>query len=229
MAYVAISHGLKSDIRSKINKLREGEVNTLKVPENSTIKMQHDEPAVLALIWGEHLHLRTQIPEAWTQDTHRITLSYRCKGEHDSVSVHLNIEPQDGRFRVPRTNNVAYYGMDINYDDETSPPPEIMASQIAYGHELAVINSRWAKVQTDVSSFLDNCKSLNEALKLWPDLKIYVPDRYIEKVNESVQRVKKAQEENAALKALQSIDTDFAVAAAVGARMAQAAAGQTPT
>jgi uncharacterized protein with von Willebrand factor type A (vWA) domain len=104
-----------------------------------------------------------------------------------------------------------------------------MEEQITYHRQVADINSRWKKVQNDVSKFLESCKSLNEAVKLWPDIKLYVPEQYLKRLNESVAREKKQQEANAALEALQSIDTDFAVAAAVGARLAQATAGQTAT
>jgi uncharacterized protein YdaU (DUF1376 family) len=126
---------------------------------------------------------------------------------------------------VPNDGSSSWHAYEVTFDDEVRPPSPIMDEQITYHRQIADINSRWSKVQADVSKFLESCKSLNEAVKLWPDIKLYVPEQYIKRLNESVAREKKAQEANAALEALQSIDTDFAVAAVVGARMAQAIAG----
>ena len=65
--------------------------------------------------------------------------------------------------------------------------------------------------------FLEACKSLNEGLKLWPDLKYYIPEQYLKKVAEKVEKKKRPSE---ALDALKEIDVDQIVANAVMARMA---------
>jgi hypothetical protein len=76
-----------------------------------------------------------------------------------------------------------------------------------------------------VLSFLQHCKSLNEALKLWPDIRIYIPQRYLDKAETVTKKAKAA--ESTALEHLKSIDTDNAVASAVMLRMRESSTVET--
>jgi hypothetical protein len=91
---------------------------------------------------------------------------------------------------------------------------------VSWYERVTDIKQRWDEVEDKVLHFLKNCKSVNEALKLWPSLEIYIPPTLLAKVREKVKR--SAPEESSAAKVLQSIDVDRIQAAAVIARMAKA-------
>ena len=227
MAYVAISNGLLNDVRSQIEKMKERERATVKPPANNEQFVAKDDETVMKLLWGEHLHLKDQMPEKWKTHTRKVTMSYRVQSEHDYNNAFFTYAcNSDEGFEIPRSEQASYYGVDVKFETEEQCPP-IMAASIEYTKQVTDIDSRWKKVREDVLNFLNNCKSLNEAVKLWPQFKMYVHKHYIDRMEKNSPSAKKSAEENAALKALQSIDTDFVVAAAVGARMAQAAAEQS--
>lgn len=225
MAYVAISNQLIHDVASKIDKLKQQERNAVKEPTHE-VHVTPDDALATQLIWGEHMHLRDQIPDNWKMQVPKVTLYYRVQAEHDYNSAYYTLQATGTGFIVPRQANLSVYGMEIKFTEEADCPP-IMAEVIEYTKQVTEIDSRWKKVTAQVKEFLYKCKSLNEALKLWPQLRIYIPQQYIDRMEKNSPAAKKSAEENAALQALQSIDTDFVVAAAVSARLASAAAGQT--
>lgn len=224
MAYVAISNQLLHDVASQIDKLKDLERQTLKPPVNE-MRVAPDDPQAMALIWGDYMHLKDQMPDTWKTQTAKVTMQYRVQMEHDYNTAYFQlICNSDSGFITPRVQGYTSYGLDVTYKEESDCPP-IMAEILEYTKQVTEVDSRWKGIRGQVKDFLNNCKSLNEALKLWPDLRIYIPPRYIERMEANSPSAKKNAQESAALKALQSIDTDFVVAAAVGARMASAAAG----
>jgi hypothetical protein len=78
------------------------------------------------------------------------------------------------------------------------------------------IHERWGKVNSDIQVFLNKCKSLNEALRLWPALKMYVPEEYIERVETKVERRKRETE------IVESVDIGELTAAAIAAKLSGA-------
>jgi hypothetical protein len=62
-------------------------------------------------------------------------------------------------------------------------------------------------------AFLGKCKSLNEALKLWPGVKMYIPREYIERVERKVERKVREKE------ILEDTPVDTLTAAAIAARL----------
>lgn len=226
MAYVAISNQLTYDVDRKIDQLKSTEVNALTRPDNHATVPTND-PYITALVWGEHLHLKDQMPDAWKTKASQIDVSFRVKRDHDSnmANFTFNTYGQD-QFELPyASNRNGYSNMNITLTDEAQVPP-IMQPILQWTIQRTDIESNWNGIKMQVNEFLKNCKSLNEALKLWPDLRIYIPKQYLDRMEKNSPSAKKAAEENAALKVLQSIDTDFVVAAAVGARLASAASGQ---
>jgi hypothetical protein len=89
-------------------------------------------------------------------------------------------------------------------------------SLVEHRRTIDELNVKWADIKEQVIKFLRSAKSLNEALKLWPALALYISDSYISRVNDKVSRgatVSKAAE------ILAQIETDNITAAAVSAKM----------
>jgi hypothetical protein len=101
--------------------------------------------------------------------------------------------------------------------------PEVSAQYgmdklIKYKADHEAIVERYRKVREDVATFLNKCRSLNEALKLWPAIAAYVDKDYVEKVNEVKPKGERRISE--AMDALAKIDVDAVQATAVAARLA---------
>jgi hypothetical protein len=216
MAYVAISGALIEDVQDQIKKLRGSEVKT--IPEVTRyMKMTAIPEDLELLVWGQHNNLRDVIPHEWKREREDITLRVdyvSAEGTEQRIECQINFV---GSRLVCPPNAGGYYHtiiVDANY--------HLVAPYVAYAKQVHEIDERWDKVKEQIIKFLKGCKSLNEALKLWPDVRIYIPKQYIERIERKVER---ASADSSALDILKSIDTDGAVAAAVGARLASAAGG----
>ena len=85
--------------------------------------------------------------------------------------------------------------------------------QLAEKEIRTTIQEKWDKVNKDIQAFLSKCKSLNEALRLWPALKVYVPEEYIDRVNHKVERRQRETE------IIESVDIGELTAAAIAAKL----------
>jgi hypothetical protein len=220
--YVAISKQLIESTKDNIKKLQVADVRSVRAvlatDYTSRVKTDKNNPELISLIWGNHLHLRDQMPSNW-------------KFEADVIEFKINI-PEcgnfeysvdfNGTFECPYTSsaregyNCSYYAVKV--EDINNP---LFSEFVDLMKKIRACEDKWAKIKKQVIEFLENCKSLNEGLKLWPDLRLYIDQQFIEKV-ESEGNKKKRADENKALEALKSLDTDLAVSAYVGARFSGA-------
>jgi hypothetical protein len=206
--YVGITGNVVGMTHSIIHRMKQQELSSLTVPGG--LMATGNEPWLAELIWGQHLPLVSQIPKDWTVEVSKVRISKVVYKGHEFLNLNLEIAR-----KVPSPpNNNQYYGAAAlgKFD------PEWFKDWFEYLIQHKEIEARWDQVEEQVMKFLNNCKSLNEALKLWPQVEIYVPKEYVAKVREKREVVK--TESNAA-EVLKSIDTDQLTAAAVMARMSQ--------
>jgi hypothetical protein len=95
-----------------------------------------------------------------------------------------------------------------------------MASILDYAFKLNEIDTRWEIVRHKVTEFLRACKSANEAIKLWPDVKTYFDVEDVKRLE--VKHGRLGNKDSAAAEALAGIDTSEIMSAAVIARLSGA-------
>lgn len=211
MAFVGISQNLISRVKNVINNMERAELKTL--GDAPKVLLSPDNPTILRALWGEHLHLKDLIPTTWKTTAEQIRASIRINlSETESKTYGYTIGFTSG-IEAPMTHG--YYQ---TYELQQGTP------ELAEIHEYAAkhveITQRWNMVSNKIINYLESCKSLNEAVKTWPDVSIYVDKGDLERLE--VKRDKKAKE-SAATEALASMNVDELVGAAVIARMSGAA------
>lgn len=218
MAYVAISQGLREDVRRKINSLKATELNTIPANEDrQNVSFITDDH--LKLVWGQHYHLMAATPNEWMKPIQRVELKSQKTFQYGDRSVTINAtRTLEFNPEIKAPPNSDRYGFSVTV---SSDHPDMMPLLEA-GRLRAEVNSKWEKIRDQVMTFLVSCKSLNEGLKLWPDLRIYIPQNYLDRVETKVVREKSS----AALDALKNLDTDLAVSSAVTARFMSASSNQ---
>lgn len=204
---VSISQKLLDAVGSKVSAMRDAELNT--VGEIYVDLKTNPDPQLLSeLLWGKYQHIGPQIPKKWLRpcDGTRVTVRYE---DCDYDVRFLFSEDTKAPLDVER------YGCteDRFIDPHASPAVLEIVQRMA---KLREINERWGAIRVQINTFLNKCKSLNEALKLWPSMAPYVPQNYMDKVNTKAGRTKRDDSE--AKKALANINTDIAAASAVIAR-----------
>jgi hypothetical protein len=203
MSYVAISDRFKSDVRSKLRAMRQREANGVPTID---YKLNSSRPDVVKWAWGDHLHLKDQMPPNWCKKSENIQLRFE-NGERGIFRISVALTPPlitppcgvpSGVFIVPAD------------DPEIEPYVDREAA-------LYDIAQRWDKVDKQIMEFLTKCKSVNEAMKLWPQIEMYLPGDVVARVQEKKERNPSAPSQ--AAEALKALDTDHLTTAAVISRM----------
>lgn len=215
MAYVAISLALINSTTNNIIKMRDKEKSS--IPAVAERTSTHNKDANLELlVWGNHLHLRDQMPEEWKATCNRINarIDYEW-AEGKKSNFDFTFECADP-IEVPRCDNHSYYGHQVKVDANNHLLPQQARDAIEYNKFLRVTDDKWSDIKSKVTRFLESAKSLNEALKLWPALALYIADEYIARVNNSPKREKMASK---AEEIMASISIDDLTAAAVASKL----------
>ena len=217
MAFVAISRDFMQRVEQKIENMRRAEVKTL--GENRPdLAMHSTDPLFMQTIWKEHAPLHAQMPKEWINRQESVRLKFkvpgatRAKEHHNWFEFRAVCTSQDG-FPVPPR----FASYDEHECDETHP---MLASILDYAIKLNDIDTRWEIVNKKVTDFLRACKSANEAVKLWPDVKTYFDSSDVTRLE--IKATRAGSKDSAAATALAGIDTSEIMSAAVIARLSGA-------
>jgi hypothetical protein len=232
MALVRISKQLIADVRARVQYLRDAEINEAPTPATTRQACTGDgaEPLAAFVLWGEHLHLKSQMPEQWLTRAQKV--SFRTAYTHDDGHVErtATVAVEGVTLCAPPGTNV-YWNGNVDVDVPYSTIEEAASNELSPYHTTAKyvmemvehekrrrrINRTWAPRETQLVQFLEKCKSLNEAIKLWPQIKLYVPKDYIDTVETPVVRPQAVTRKE---KVTEGLDSDGLTAAAIAARLA---------
>jgi len=215
MAYVAISQALINETEQNISRMKDREKSQLPSPATE-MKIDHNDPIATKIAWGEHAHLKGTLPEDWTHsvDSIHVNITYRFNDVPRDTS--FAIRARDKQFVVPNFRSNGYNNANIRVFEDHPFVQQFASALVESRRTHDEINVKWAGIKEQVIKFLRSAKSLNEALKLWPALALYISDTYINRVNDKVSRgstVSKAAE------ILAQMETDNITAAAVSAKL----------
>lgn len=215
MAYVAISEKLISSTQSNIIKMRDKEKAAVPVPPER-ISVSKNDANLELLIWGNHLHLRDQMPNEWKKTYNRINARIQYEwAEGHTGQFEFTFESIDP-IETPQSNDNSYYGHNINVPENSHLLPQQARDALEHQKFCRQTDAKWSDIKTQVTQFLQAAKSLNEALKLWPALSLYISDEYIDRVNNNPKREKAASK---AEEIMASISIDQLTAAAVASKL----------
>lgn len=218
MATVYITQELSSRVSDAIKRMRDAEITAQNAETGRAIELDTSEFLTKAM-WGEQLHLKDQIPYDWLSlnpgPTLVVTMPADEAGNKVDHTIHFRNQkvlnrPHPDRWSEPKIRCTKAF-LDANVDMEGVQTIMQYIERIQLNHE---IRAKWSKVEADVMLFLGKCKSLNEALKLWPGVKLYIPAEYIRRVELKVERKVREKE------IVESVATDELTAAAIAARLA---------
>jgi hypothetical protein len=174
------------------------------------------------LVWGKHVDLRKQMPKEWMTD---LKSSYRPylimevtrstkdepKGEPETDDIRIHLK-SGASFLLPPSHTTGQE-YKIHEDKLTGTLRELFDKFLQYQE----LHAKWAKISQDILTYLRSAKSLNSALKNWVELKAFIPQHYLNRVEAKPARTaerKKAEE------SLASIDRNLAVTSATLVKLA---------
>ena len=219
--FVAITKSLLETVGRNIQALHNIEANAKKCPEPP--RLTGEEPWLAPVLCGvlhgtdfeRHPSLTCGKPRA---------LRFIIESAPGQTAIRTDNEYEFHVPGVPRwvftdkDGHNTYAPLRIDVTPDTHPG---FAAILAWRMSQKEMSRRWEKVREDIVGFLSSAKSLNEALKLWPDVARYVDKDLVAKVNEkTVAKVKPAVSD--AMARLAAMDMDAVVSSTVLARLAGA-------
>lgn len=214
MALVRISRELLHEVCNGIN-------NFSSKVYNNTVKPLYPQQAVgefkggeiyefcLRKAWGEHYDLFDMLKGTkFVRETDRFDLRVTDPTTNDTFEV--KVFPDQGKIAVP--NWMGAYG----YADVKAPAselhmltwaPKFFADRASFSQAKADHDLKFSTIWDQVRGFLSSSKSLNDAIKKYPDIKLWIPQHYLDKVEEKVERAPRAvREQQEAEAAVATID-----------------------
>jgi hypothetical protein len=235
MALVRISKQLIEDVKRVVNSLGHKEIGQINQPRLEVVPFNEHIRSISALFWGEHAHLRDLMPKQWCVKARGFTINTRHTHEDGYVEhtsqvsflapgLEVVLPPETVLGYTNGTHNVA--SMRVEYDviaGAAADPGHLhhavaapVFAVVQYEQAVRKVRRAWDARRDQIVHFLSKCKSLNEAIKLWPEVKLYVPKHYIDTVETPVVR---AQPVTRKEKVLADVDTDDITAAAIAAKL----------
>lgn len=216
--YVAISVDLKRRVQDRIKKMKTAEIEASAPQFDKAYPVDASDIFNLASFEGR-LDVLQAIPKDWlrkaSDSSMKIDYFDDDKTAH-TTSIRFS-ELKTAYFR-PATEYYGYSGdVRLSFQQvlampEGTPGRAEIIERVADAKLVRELESRWDRIKKDVLELLDKCKSLNEAVKLLPSIKLYVDKDDLERLERKVETKKR---ETVTL----NIDSDTITAAAIAARM----------
>lgn len=218
MATVGITKELRDRVSSVIKKMKDREIKADVPDYDKTINV--DATYLFHYgCWGkEHMHLVHEIPHDWLSPTSENNIV--LKGESDDGAELRTYVRFSGLKAYLRPTSSYYNKSDCTIDlDELRVMPEVIAGRAEllqrWEEELQVseIEKRWRKIANDIDDFLKKCKTLNEAVKLFPGVRLYIDADDLERLDRKVERMTQRK------KIVEEMATDELTAAAIASKL----------
>lgn len=197
MALVRISHSLIDDVIMNIRRIRDRQYNVEITPQKpGTAPVDKNElyDMAVAKLWGNNAHLKPPaIPAAWCVTTQRLDIAIMAYHDGQRIRAFPEINVTREAVLPPGTRSgYGYVDVAFNLADF---PPEFGERITAFLEAETAFKLKYAKLEDQIVSFLRGSKSLNEALKKYPNIGLYVSQHYKDRVEAKVERASKEHEE----------------------------------
>jgi len=188
---IKVSSKLIDDITSHINEMRDTAIKSEFGSTNGAIPFSpchEDEEAMDAMFWGDHLHLKSQIPTSWC-DSAQSDPSNRYGSRH--INVRLDSR-NDWVFRlVLDTKRLFYYAApnsfgynpDIVLESPTHPRLRELYDTLHLRRKAVI---KWEDTRKKVLAVLNASPSLNQAAKVWPEIIHFLPSERKEQYKKDI-------------------------------------------
>ena len=214
MALVRISKDLHASVEEEItsfaNKIYKEQIATL-CPEASSLDVYDPEFATLCenLLWGEHAHLKDVMPTKWCVEPEKIDANFRLGDSR----LMLFVRGVNGRkFKAPP--KTSQWSPDVYIEEKHFDMVPWVRGFLTKRDEFEKAKTehtnKFNGIKAQVRMFLNGCKSLNDAVKKWPDIKLWIPQRFLTELDRVVERTTRAaKEKEEADAAVAMLDTNL--------------------
>ena len=218
MAYVAMTQRLIDSVKDKIQSMARAEIEQTCPRWCDHVQADASE-LYNKFLWKEHLPLLDQIPKSWLHEITECNVVVKYSDDQGvNFSHSVVVKGLLNAYSIPRPNSYYGFGEVTLSEQELNALPQGMpgVAEIKQNFRLRItrreICDRWEQVSDKLLEFLRKCKSLNEAVKLVPSVRMYLSREDLERLDRKVERAKPGLDPSEAL-------DDTVGAAAVAAKL----------
>jgi len=191
--YVRKTMTLVEDIGYSVDAMKHNQIK--KTYKGTSIELDtplhHDVRKVIEnVLWKEAPDLKDKMPENWCKMEDNVQATF-YGSPPPSVGIPVNFEtPIDNKIKLPPT--YSRYSSDCQIHDEDVTPliREWLEDIKIQSKNKRETEDMFDKIKTQLTSFMDKHASLNTAIKEMPELEMYVPQPYLDKLAEETVRSK---------------------------------------
>lgn len=133
------------------------------------------------IYWGEHLHLKDKMPSDWMEDIqadrHSDWRDHPCRVDNSQfkkVELQFSLDTQGQTYFAPP--NTTRYKVYFNLTEDSSESDPVVGPIVKMLRARSLASIRWSETATKVTEFLKTCRSLNQAVKVWPEIVNFLPE-----------------------------------------------------
>lgn len=217
MATVGITKELRERVGNIIGSMQAKEIKS-DLPEFDRIYNVDASYLFHYGCWGkEHMHLIQEIPHEWLTKLSEVYISVEGVLENGTrMKQSVRFAGLSAFSRPAESYRISDSVIKIEnlqaISDVVAGRAELL-KRWEDGITAKEIAGRWKKVKTDIDEFLCKCKTLNEAVKLFPNVRLYIASEDLERLD------RKAERKAERMKLLDDIPTDELTAAAIASKL----------
>jgi len=186
MAYVRKTQTLVDDVANTVNSMMHAELSKQKKANDVSIGTDlHRDIAELYSkeSWKLAPDIKDKMPDEWCKLAASVEVKFVNGDDYNNIRIDLGF-PDNDKIKLPPTYNRYHDRLEIQESSCTALIKEWLAKQ----HNLNSLRSQtrdmFNGIEEQLTKFLGRHASLNSAIKEMPELKLYVPDEYISKLEQ---------------------------------------------
>ena len=195
--YVRKTMTLVEDIRDTVDRMKHSEVKKLYKGTNIPLDTPlHREvrKVIEKVLWKEAPDLKDKMPEKWCKIEDSVQVSFYAPAPSVGIPIHFET-PIEDKIKLPPT--YSRYGRDcvIGKSDATPLIKEWLAGIKDQEGSKRETKDMFDGIKEQLTSFMGKHASLNTAIKELPELEMYVPQEYLDRLAEETVRTKPTKSE----------------------------------
>lgn len=221
MAYVRKTETLIEDITRNIRRMKDVAVSHYNDSQlqPDTVEFNAMLDAVQTAAYADAPHLRDKLPTAWLVEKESIRVKY--KSDDGLYRWDTLLEAKSGqKFSLPPHIDRSYYIAEVNIRDEhcNDVIRHWVDGKTERAEKRSEIAEQYNNVERQLVAYMRGHASLNAAVKDMPEIEMYVPNKYMEKLRETTAPREKKPQQQSLVDDLQ-IDRDAIASIAIAHRI----------
>jgi hypothetical protein len=229
MAYVRKTDTLCYDIRENVRTMKDKALQAHPVPDikTGTADYRHAVESIMTASYADAPELKGKLPDSWLKRVEKVEVEFVNEDEDSklthnfTVSVHT---PTGEDLLLPPSAPQTYYGarVEMRRKDMTEGLCAWLDGANAANARRRTIAEQFDNVEQQLTAYMRQHASLNAAVKEMPEMEMYVPPQYIDKMREAtIPRKKKSGSNEPTASEELGIDRNALATMAIAHRLTQ--------